>query len=285
MPYPQKVFLNGKIVDSKEAAISVFDRGFLFGDGVYEVMLRINGHLFYGDAHLRRLAESLEKVQINFDSSTLINKINSLLETSDLLKDDSVIYIQVTRGTAPRKHAFPSDTNPTVLMYANPITLPDINENHLVAVTVDDIRWSRCDIKMTSLLGNVMANDYASKNEAYEAVFVRDGRITEASHCNVFFVQDSVVYTHPADAFILDGITRQITLELCADLGFEVREKPIMHADIKNMDEAFLTGTTTQIASLKRIDDHIFYESEQHPPVTKKLQEAYSQLKKGVTNY
>lgn len=284
MPYPKKVYLNGEIMDSKEARISVFDRGFLFGDGVYEVMIRINGHFFYGDAHLQRLAESLRKVDIRYDISILDSKIEELLKASDLQGNDALIYIQITRGTAPRKHAFPADTEPTVMMYASPITVSDINQNHFNAVTTPDVRWLRCDIKMTSLLGNVMANDFAAKRDAYEALFVRDGRITEASHCNVFFVKDSVVYTHPADEFILNGITRQITLDLCKDSGLEVHEKPIMFEDLKNMDEAFLTGTTTHIASIRKIDDHFFYADEQHPPVTRMLQEAYSRLKKNVVN-
>ena len=284
MPYPKKVYLNGKIIDSQEAKISVFDRGFLFGDGVYEVLIRINGHFFYGDAHLQRLSESLKKVSIQYDISVLKNKIERLLEASDLQENDSLIYIQITRGIAPRKHAFPADTEPTVMMYATPLTVPDINQSHLNAVTTEDVRWLRCDIKMTSLLGNVMANDYAAKRDAYESLFVRDGRITEASHCNVFFVKDAVVYTHPADEFILNGITRQITLDLCKELGLEVHETPIMHKDLKSMDEAFLTGTTTHIASIRKIDDHNFYKGEQHPPLTRMLQEAYSQLKKNVVN-
>ncbi|MBO6524737.1 MAG: aminotransferase class IV [Balneolaceae bacterium] len=280
MPYPEKVFLNGEIIESKNATVSVFDRGFLFGDGIYEVLVRINGHFFYGDAHLERLSNSLKKINLSFDTSPLKQQINQLLAASDLLDQDSLIYIQVTRGVAPRKHAFPADIPPTVMMYANPITLPGINANHLKALTINDYRWTKCDIKMTSLLGNVMANDHAAKNNAYEAVFVREGRITEASHCNVFFVKDDEVYTHPADEFILDGITRQITLELCKKNGIKVREEAIPHASVTTMDEAFLTGTTTQIASIKTLDNHVFYQGDDHPPVTAKLQKAFDQLKK-----
>lgn len=284
MPYPDKVFLNGKIIESKDATVSVFDRGFLFGDGIYEVMVRINGHFFYGDAHLKRLFNSLKKINLTFDGSELESQIDQLLKASDLVDQDSLIYIQITRGVAPRKHAFPVDVSPTVMMYATPINMPDINSNHLKAVSVNDYRWTKCDIKMTSLLGNVMANDHAAKSGAYEALFVRDGRITEASHCNVFFVKDNVVYTHPADEFILDGITRQIVLELCEKTGIEVREEAIQHLEVTSMDEAFLTGTTTQVAAIKTLDNHTFYEGEEHPPVTRKLQEAFDQLKKNLIN-
>ena len=282
MPYPDKVFLNGEIIDSKDATVSVFDRGFLFGDGIYEVMVRINGHFLYGDAHLKRLYNSLKKINLSYDGSELEKQIDELIEASDLVDQDSMIYIQITRGVAPRKHAFPADVSPTVLMYANPISMPDINTNHLKAVSIDDYRWTKCDIKMTSLLGNVIANDYAAKSGAYESLFVRDGRITEASHCNVFFVKDNVVYTHPADEFILDGITRQIAIELCEKTGIEIREEAVQFSEVTSMDEAFLTGTTTQIASIKTLDDHAFYEGDEHPPITRKLQEAFDQLKKNL---
>lgn len=284
MSYPDKVFLNGEIIESKDATVSVFDRGFLFGDGIYEVMVKINGHFFYGDAHLERLFNSLKKINLSFDGSDLKNQIDELLAASGLSDQDALIYIQVTRGVAPRKHAFPADVSPTVMMYATPINMPDVNSNHLKAVSIDDYRWTKCDIKMTSLLGNVMANDHAAKNDAYEALFIRDGRITEASHCNVFFVKDGVVYTHPADKFILDGITRQITLKLCKKIGIEVREEAILYSLVTTMDEAFLTGTTTQVASIKRLDDHAFYDGDDHPPVTAKLQKAFAELKKNRIN-
>ncbi len=284
MPYPDKVFLNGEIIESKDATVSVFDRGFLFGDGIYEVMVRINGHFLYGDAHLKRLFNSLKKINLSFDCSELKNQIDELLDASDLADQDSMIYIQITRGVAPRKHSFPADITPTVMMYANPINLPDINSNHLKAVSINDYRWTKCDIKMTSLLGNVIANEHAAKTGAYEALFVRDGRITEASHCNVFFVKDNVVYTHPADQFILDGITRKIVIELCNKTGIEIREEAIQYSEVESMDEAFLTGTTTQIASIRTLDDHTFYDGDEHPPITRKLQEAFSQLKKNLIN-
>ena len=180
---------------------------------------------------------------------------------------------------APRKHAFPHDIPPTVMMYVTPKILPDINSVNASVSIMNDFRWSRCDIKTTSLLGNVMANESAVQQGCYEMLFLRDDIVTEASHCNVFFVKDGTVYTHPANEFILDGITRQVVLELCAQLNFEVREEGISKQRIPQMDEAFLTGTSTQIASIKQIDQHFYYQGNEIGEVTKALQYAFLELK------
>ncbi|MEP3209538.1 MAG: aminotransferase class IV [Maribacter sp.] len=277
--YPEKVYLNGEILDAQEAKISVFDRGFLFGDGIYEVMLRIKGSFFYGAEHLQRLAKCLEKINIEFDVSCLPNTIDLLLKASNLELQDCLLYIQVTRGVAPRKHSFPNSTVPTLMLYAMPFVLPELNDKPISVVTTRDFRWHRCDIKMTSLLGNVMANDVAIKAGHYETVFYRDGKVTEASHSNIFFVKDSTVYTHPANEHILNGITREIVIELCHKNDIAVKEKAVWREDIVKMDEAFLTGTSTQIASIQKIDDHYFYQGSAPGLVTQKLQKLFLQLK------
>jgi len=277
--YPKKVYLNGNILDAQSAKVSVFDRGFMFGDGIYEVMVQINGCFFYGDEHLNRLQFCLDKININFDANSLTEEIHKLLIASDLVKDDCLLYIQITRGTAPRTHSYPKKVVPTVMMYAVPKKLPEINLIHASVVTTNDYRWEKCDIKMTSLLGNVMANELAKEQNCFETLFVRDGIITEASHCNVFFIKDKVVYTHPANQFILNGITRQIVLNLCKKLKLEVIEEGVEFNDIKNMDEVFLTGTSTQIASIKQIDNHFFYKNTEIGTITKMLQQAYFELK------
>ena len=277
--YPEKVYLNGEIFDYQNAKISVFDRGFLFGDGIYEVMVQVNGSFFYELEHLKRLSDCLQKISINFEINTLSKKINELLKVSDLILKDCFLYIQITRGIAPRKHNFPNKIEPTLMMYALPFTLPKINENHISVITIQDQRWHRCDIKTTSLLGNVMANDDAINQNVYEAIFIRDGKVTEASHCNIFFVKDAIVYTHPADEFILDGITRQLVIKLCNDLGIEIKEIAVKVDQLSNMDESFLTGTTTQVASVRKIDDHYFYQNKETGPITKKIQKAFLDLK------
>ena len=277
--YPKKVYLNGEILDVKDARISVFDRGFIFGDGIYEVMAQIKGRFFYKEPHMSRLKRSLNEVGIRVDVDALEEQIPVLLEACDLTDEDCILYIQVTRGVAPRQHSFPKDISPTVMMYAWSNTLPDINTAHASVVTQKDIRWSRCDIKMTSLLGNVMAKEHAKVNGCFETLLERNGRITEASHCNVFFVKDKVVYTHPKGPYILNGITRQVVLELCEQLGIPVRLEGIRASEIQNMDEAFLTGTGAQVLAIKEVDGYRFFESDPGP-VTQRIQEAFLERKR-----
>ncbi len=280
IPYPEKIYLNGEILNPESAKISVFDRGFLFGDGIYEVMVQIEGLFFYEKAHIDRLFQCVKKISIEFDVGILSTAIPDLLKAADLLEKDCLLYIQVTRGVAPRTHSYPKSVSPTLMMYAVPKVLPDINPIHASVVTLEDFRWSRCDIKMTSLLGNVMANEHAMEQDCFETVFVRNGIITEASHCNIFFVKDKIVYTHPANQYILDGVTRQIVLELCRELNLEVREEGISKEAITEMDEAFLTGTSTQIASIRQIDGHVLYENDEVGEVTKLLQRAFLEQKR-----
>jgi D-alanine transaminase len=278
--YPKYVYLNGEITTAMDAKISVFDRGFIFGDGIYEVMVQLNGSFFFGSAHLARLSGCLKKVNIDFDMVSLSKKINRLLKVAKVESEDCLLYIQVTRGIAPRKHSFPKETVPTLMMYAVPFSLPDINKTPVSVVSQSDFRWHRCDIKMTSLLGNVMANDFAIRNGHYEAVFHRDGKMTEGSHSNLFFVKDGFVFTHPADENILNGITREIVLKLCGDNDIPFREEAIPFSKVRTMDEAFLTGTSTQIASIKTFDDHTFYDGNEPGGLTQKLQQLFSELKK-----
>lgn len=281
MKYPDKVYLNGEIVNPEDAKISVFDRGFIFGDGIYEVMVQIDGKFFYEEAHINRLQEGLSKINITFNANELSPAIEQLLSATELTGKDCLLYIQITRGVAPRQHSYPDDIKPTVMMYAVPKNLPDINKVNAKVISRNDFRWSRCDIKMTSLLGNVMLNEEAMQHECFETILYRDGFITEASHCNVFFVKDGIVFTHPANELILDGITRQIIFELCESLQIEIRETPISIKDLDGIDEAFLTGTSTQIAAIQKINNHILYTDDKIGVVTQTLQEAFLKLKKG----
>lgn len=280
MSYPKKVYLNGEIKDADDAKISIFDRGFIFGDSIYEVMVQIGEKFFYKNAHLERLQQGLQKINIDFDTTKLTPEIAKLLHAAELEEEDCMLYIQITRGVAPRQHSYPHNIEPTVMMYAVPKLLPDINNVHANVITRNDFRWSRCDIKMTSLLGNVMLNEEAMQHECFETILHRNGVFTEASHCNVFFVKDNIVYTHPANEFILNGITRIVVIELCKSLHIEVQETPISLSDITSIDEAFLTGTSTQIASIQKIDNHMLYAKDNIGPITRKLQEGFLTLKK-----
>ncbi len=277
--FPEKVYLNGEIVASNDAKTSVFDRGFLFGDGIYEVMVQLENGIFYKKAHLDRLQENLGKIGISYDVNTLESDIPKLLKAIHLEQESCLIYMQVTRGVAPRKHAYPKGIPPTVMMYALPYTLPYFNNKNMKAIVAPDFRWHRCDIKSISLLGNIMTNEAAMQDNADEAILVRNGEITEGSHTNIFFVKDGTVITHPANEHILDGITRKIVVQLCKEMDIPLVETPVSIKEMHTMDEAFFTGTTTQIAAIAQIGDHIYYHNDNMGPITVKLQAALGQLK------
>ncbi|MBO0340479.1 MAG: aminotransferase class IV [Bacteroidota bacterium] len=281
--FPEKVYVNGEIVSPENAKISVFDRGFLFGDGIYEVMVQLENGVFYKKAHLDRLQDNLKKIGIDYNVEEIDHQLQPLLKASDLTESSCLIYIQVTRGTAPRKHSYPKGIPASVMMYALPYSLPTVNPKHMKAILEPDFRWHRCDIKSISLLGNIMANEAAMSANSDEAALVRDGMISEGSHTNIFFVKNGTVITHPADKHILNGITRMIALKLCNDLDIPVIERPVAENEIEHMDEAFFTGTTTQVASIAQLGDHIFYNNDQVGDITKKLQESFAQLRKKDT--
>lgn len=277
--FPDFVYLNGEIFPAVEAKISVFDRGFLFGDGVYEVMSQKQGRFFRKAHHLSRLKRSLKALQIKFDAENLFSDIPALLSATGLSTSDCLLYIQITRGIAPRQHAFPSEITPTVMMYAWSKSLPEINSTLAKVVVQEEFRWSRCDIKSTSLLGNVMANQHASIQGSYETLLSRTGVITEASHCNVFFVKDGTVFTHPANNFILNGITRQAVLDLCIRKEIPFSEIGLRSDEIYSVDEAFLTGTSTQVMAISHIDDKIIGKGLPGE-ITKALQMAFGEEKR-----
>ena len=189
----------------------------------------------------------------------------------------------MTRGIAPRKHAYPKGAAASVMMYALPYELPPINPKRMKAIIESDFRWHRCDIKSISLLGNIMTNEAAMESGNDEAALVRNGILTEGSHTNIFFVRDGTVITHPADEHILNGITRKIVLQLCGELGIPVMERPLREEEIPDMDEAFFTGTTTQIASISQLGDHSFGHGDEVGRTTKKLQGAFALLREKDT--
>lgn len=277
--FPKNVYLNGKIVSTEDAKISVFDRGFLFGDGIYEVMMQLENGLFYKKAHLDRFQDNLNKIGIQYNVKEIDDNLEVLLKASNLTDQSCLIYMQVTRGVAPRKHSYPKGVPATVMMYALPFSLPHINPKNMKAILEPDFRWHRCDIKSISLLGNIMTNEAAMNANTNEAALVRDGVISEGSHTNIFFVKDGTVLTHPANEHILNGITRKIVLKLCSDLDIPVNEKPITENEIEHMDEAFFTGTTTQVASIAQLGSRTFYKNDEIGKVTLKLQKAFAQLR------
>jgi D-alanine transaminase len=254
-------FLNGQFLPRVAAAIPVEDRGFLFGDGVYEVWRVVNGRLFENERHLARLSHGLTELRISppdlVQPNVLMGVAERLLAESGLSEGEAALYVEITRGTAPRTHQFPpTGTPPTVFATVNRLTPPDdIRARGASCVTVPDLRWLRCDVKTVQLLPNVMASQSAAEREAVEAIMVRDGIVTEGSHTNVLGVLDGVIRTHPTNQFILPGVTRAVVLDLARSLGIQVREDALTAQDLGSLDELFIVGTTTDVMPVTRLDN------------------------------
>ena len=276
------VYFNGNFIRKDEVKISPFDRGFQFADGVYEVMRTYNGRIFKMDEHINRLIYSLKEIRINnFDVDSINNTVLELI-SKNKFKDDFNIYIQITRGaSSPRIHAFPSrKINPTVFITVNPIIQQE-NQEGIKVQLEKDIRWTRCDIKSISLLPSVLAQQSAKENGAWEAVFVRDGFITEGSHTNFFAVKNNIVYTPPLSNFILPGITREVIIDICRNNSIEIKEENIENKDLKTFGEFFITGTTSEIKPVVRFDEWIV-KNGKPGRITKKIQKIFYEY---VSNY
>lgn len=271
------VYLNGRYLPREEATISVEDRGFLFADGVYEVVRVVRGKPHLLQEHLDRMAAGLKALRIDFDDVEGLAEVAGRLVEENRLDDDATLYLQVTRGSAPRKHAFPEPgTPPTVFAMARPFTPhPEKHyEDGVQVITYPDIRWSRCDIKSIALLPNVLANQKAKESGAYEAVLVRDGVLLEGSQSNLFAVKDGTLITFPACNYILAGITRAQIIELAHQLRIPTREAPIYLRDLDSVDELFLTGTTTEVMPVVNVDGRVVAGGEPGP-ITRRLLEVY----------
>lgn len=273
-------YFNGEFLPKEAVRISPDDRGFLFADGAYEVIRAYEGKLFSLTTHLQRLGNSLRGLRITTPVTNELQDIAlQLIERNGLANSDAALYIQVTRGVAPRTHAFPpADTPPTVYMSAWPFhATPERLEHGVRVILVPDIRWSRCDIKSVALLPNVLASQQAKESGAHEAVFVREGDITEGSHTNFAAVFDGRLVTHPKTHHILPGITREIVLDLCRELNLPYSESPINEAKLREASELMLLGTTTEIMPVVQVDDWQVGNG-QPGPVTRTLQQAFRTL-------
>ncbi|HXT21142.1 MAG TPA: D-amino acid aminotransferase [Thermoanaerobaculia bacterium] len=272
------VYLNGDFLPLAQARISPEDRAFLFADGIYEALLARRGRLLFWDEHERRMRAGLGALRINVpDTLALRAAGEELLRKNALLSVDALVYLQVSRGAAPRLHSFPNPpVPPTVYLTVrawggHP---PALVAGGASVHTVPDNRWARCDVKSTALLPNVLAQQQAKEAGAHEAVFVRDGIALEGSHSNLFAVRGGEVWTYPACNYILDGITRVAVLELAAAMGMPVRLGPIPLVDLYAADEVFLTGTTTEVLPVVAVDGRRIGDGTPGP-VTRKLREAY----------
>mgnify|MGYP001945620379 FL=1 len=241
----------------RKPLIDIEDRGYQFGDGIYEVIGIYHGNFFMLDEHLGRLKRSAEELQLEIPYSLqlLKKKLKELVTQNQLM--DGVVYLQISRGVAERWHQFPSkDVAPTVVAYTKiEETMKREEDEGAKAVLTEDIRWLRCDIKTLNLLPNTLAKQKAVEDNAVEAILHRGNIITEASASNVFIVKDGELYTHPANNYILNGITRRRILKLCQELNLVVNESEFTIDDLLKADEIFVTATKLDVVPITRVDN------------------------------
>ncbi|MBT9252401.1 MAG: D-amino-acid transaminase [Brockia lithotrophica] len=244
-----------EILDEADVRISPWDRGYQFGDGVYEVVRMYRGRLYAMDMHLDRLRYSLGELRISVPDG--VHQLEALAEklARDRGIDEGILYVQVTRGAARRTHAFPPEAHPVLIGYVEAVPRPlEEFERGVTAILVPDVRWHRVDIKSLNLLGNVLAKQAAVERGAGEAIFVRGDVVTEGSSTNVFLVRDGVLFTHPTGHHILNGITRQIVIRLAKELGIPVQEEAFTPEALFAADELFLTSTIHEVTPIVQVD-------------------------------
>lgn len=270
------VYLDGQYLPKEEAKVSVDDRGFLFGDGVYEVTRVMRGKIFEEDGHWERLQNGLRDTRIDashLDKGQIREIYQHLIQQNGFADRDATVYLQITRGCAPRAHYFPKPPcAPTVYAFAAGFTIPtELRHSGVEAITHPDIRWARCDIKSINLLPNVVAKQHAVEVGAWESVLIRDGAITEGSSTNIFGVVDGELRTYPKSNYILPGITRDLLLGIAREEGIPVRERPIFWEEIPRLEELFATGTTTDVQALVKLDGRPVGDGVVGPITTKLL--------------
>lgn len=272
------VYLNGSYLPKDEVRISPDDRGFLLSDGVYEVTPFYGGRPFRLEEHRRRMERGLAFLRIDHDLSEFEEVHRRLVEENGLGGEPmSIVYVQVSRGAAPRTHAFPDPPcEPTVYAFAKDFQRPpaDAWGTGYGAVTAPDRRWARVDIKSIALLPNVLAQQAAVDAGVEDALLIRDGIALEGSHNNVFMVFDGTLVTHPADHLILHGITRACVLEVAREVGMDVEERPILVEELDEADEIFFTGTTTEIRPTVELDGRPV-ETGRVGPVTRRIRDLF----------
>jgi D-alanine transaminase len=266
-----------QLMSADEVHISYQDRGYYFGDGVYEVFRIYQGRCFEKAAHLDRLQRSAEAVQLKLPYP--IERIEALLDqllTAERLHEGT-LYLQITRGNAIRSHIMPEAAEPNLLAYCNEVNRPVLTmDEGIRAVTLPDIRWLRCDIKCLNLLPNTLAKQQAVEQGVGEAILHRDGIVTECSASNIMIIRDGTLITHPANNYILHGVTRSFVLNLAEQLNIPIVEEPFTVKQLIEADEAMITGTTVEITPINEVDGKNIGDGKPGP-LTRKLQEAFEQ--------
>jgi len=278
------VYLNGEFMPPERAMVSAFDRGFVFGDGVYEVIPVFGRRLFRLPHHLARLSHSLTEVRLPnpLSARQWEEVLTRLIEA--IPADDQSVYLQITRGPAPRDHAFPADVQPTVFAYAQPSkpAAPEVLAQGISTVTVADIRWLRCDIKATALLANAMLRQQAADRGAVEALLIRDGMVTEGAASNIFVVRGGALYTAPNGPFILPGITRDLVLELAHAHAIPAHEQSLPESALFDAEEIWITSSMREILPVTRLNDRAV-GSGKPGPLHARVYALYQDYKRVIT--
>jgi D-alanine transaminase len=274
------VYVNGAFVSLSDATVSVLDRGFIFGDGIYEVVPIYHGQPFRMKEHLDRLDRSLAKIEISppMDRQAWLDLVTRLVSTGET-QDCAMVYIQVTRGVAKRDHAFPNPAvKPTVFAMLAPMAPPSktVREQGLRAISLEDERWLHCDIKSVSLLGNVLAKQAAVKAGVDEVIQFRGDYLTEGASCNIWVVKDHAVYAPPKDNLVLEGIRYGLLEELCQEQGIAFHLAPIHRTQVANADELMLSSATREILPIVALDQ-VAVGNGQPGPVYHRLRRAYDE--------
>ena len=277
-------YLNGAYLPLRDAQVSVLDRGFIFGDGVYEVIPVYGRRLFRFDEHMARLQRSLDKLRIPNPHSNAEWLERARRLTSAQAAADQLAYIQVTRGVAMRDHVMPAEITPTVFMMANPMKPATADQRHqgVACVTARDFRWERGDIKSISMLGNVLARQMSADRGAAETIMFRDGFLTEASSSNVWVVHEGALLGPPKSEHVLEGIRVELLRELCEDVGLAYNLRPIPEADVFAADELLLSSATKEVLPVTTLDgDPVGHGALRGKPgpVYARLYEAYQRAK------
>ncbi len=282
------VYLNGEVLPVSQAKVSVLDRGFIFGDGIYEVVPVYGQRLFRFDEHMARLARSLAKLRIANPATPeewLARCRQLVAATAEATgAQDQLVYIQITRGVAPRDHVMPVGITPTVFMMANPMKPATAEQRHkgVACITARDFRWERGDIKSISLLGNVLARQMSADHGAVETIMFRDGFLTEAAASNVWIAHEGALLGPPKSEHVLEGIRFELLRELCAECGIAYNLRPLPEADVRAADEVMLSSATKEIIAVTQIDGEAVGHGAlrgKPGPVYARLFEAYQRAK------
>ena len=252
-------YLNGRWMQPEDARVPVFDRGFMFGDGIYEVMAVYNGQVFMREQHLDRLQRSLDAIRLPAPHQR--EEWQGLIEEAVVRGNENpaYLYLQVTRGLAlPRDHSYPNPASPTVLItVTHAPVLERIRVDPLKVVTLEDFRWGRGDIKVTSLVANGLLRNQAREAGYDDAILIRDGEVTEATAANVFIVSGGVIATPPASNFLLHGITRDHVITLAGEAGLPLEQRAITEAELEGADEVWLTSTGQEVWPVGQVNDQL----------------------------